>query len=122
MSRKLVLAPVILEPNKSLAANFITAPTIIDFQDNIAYQINIITSNSTGTFTVQASLDYDQRLGTGNFADLTLNAIPTVAAANDTFLINLNQLPFRAIRLSYSSTIAGTGTCKIIIMAKVVGA
>lgn len=127
MSRKLVLAPVVLEASKSLSTAFTTTPTVIDFQDNVCYQIDITTSDSTGTFVVQVSLDYVQgdannRAVAGNWIDLTMSGTPIAAAANDDIVISLNQLPYHAIRLKYTPTIAGTGTAKITIMAKNVGA
>lgn len=127
--RKNILSPTIpLATAQSLAANFTTVPTIIDYLDNVAYQINVSTTNSTGTFSVQASLDYEQGNGldnarTGNWVTLTLGgstAAPVVAAANDSIMIYLNQLPYRAVRLSYASTVAGTGTASIYIMSKMI--
>lgn len=100
---------------------------MIPFGDNCSYQINVTTTNSTGTFSIQGSLDYVQeqpniRGVTGNWTDLSLGGgTPTVAAANDTILINLNQLPFNALRVAYTSTIAGTGTANIYIMTKQIG-
>lgn len=114
---------------QSLAANFISAPTSVKFLDNFSYQINILTSNSTGTFSVQASDDYSPGgpiegvANAGTWVDLVLGGgVPTVAAANDSILINLNQLPFTAVRLKYTSTVAGTGTCDIWVVAKQLGA
>jgi hypothetical protein len=117
-----------LEAAKSLAAGFTTSPTLIRYLDNCAYQINITTSNSTGSFTVEGSLDYaidevtNQSTNAGNWTTLNLaGGTPTVAAANDTILIDLNQLPFNAIRLKYTSTVAGTGTAAIFVMARQLG-
>ena len=123
--RKNVLEPVKLLTSQSMAANFTSPATVVDFIDNIAYQINITTSNSTGSFVVQASLDYEpansqKAANAGNWTDLTLSGTPTAAAANDSILISLNQLPFRAVRLKYVSTVAGTGTCNVYIQAKAV--
>lgn len=125
MSRKNVLAPVLLVSGQTLSAGFTTTPTNIDFLDNVAYQINVSTTNSVGTFTVQVSLDYvppnaNTLANTGNWTDLNLSAVPTVAAANDTIGISMTQLPYRAIRLKYNSTNAGTGTCSIYIQAKMI--
>lgn len=122
MSRKLVLAPVQLESAKSLASSFTTDATIISYQDNVAYQINVDTSDSEGTFAIEASLDYDERLNTGTWTELTLSGVPTVAAADDSILISMNQVPYKALRMTYTSTVAGTGVCDILIMAKTVGA
>jgi hypothetical protein len=126
MSRKNVLAPVLIASNQSLASSFNSSPTIINYLDNCAYQINVNTSNSTGTFAVQASLDYspggpnEPIANAGNWVSLSMSGVPTVSAASDVININLNQLPFKAIRLAYTSTIAGTGTCNIYVMAKMI--
>lgn len=124
MARKNVLLyPVKLA--QSLSASFNSPPTIVKFTDNVAYQINVTASGSSGTFKVQASLDYNpdvigtQADTTANWIDLTLaGGTPTISGSNDTILINLNQLPFNAIRLVYTSTVPGTGTCDIYIMSK----
>lgn len=127
MARKNILSPEHIAIARSLISSFISSPTTISYMDNCSYQININTSNSTGTFSVQGSLDYQQATANiagnpGSWADLSLGGgTPTVAAANDTILINLFQLPFNAIRLSYTSTIAGTGTADVYVMLKQVG-
>ncbi len=97
--------------------------------DNVSYQINITTSNSIGTFAVQGSDDYQPRTAqqpgnTGNWVTLPLGgatAAPTAAAANDSILINLNQVPFNALRVTYTVGTAGTGTCDIWETQKQVG-
>lgn len=113
MSKK-VLFPYALNTAQSLAADFVTAATIVDFTDNIGYQINVTTSDSTGAFTLQGSLD--------GISYATMLACGTVAAANDTIIINANQVPFKYIRLSYTAATPGTGTCTIFMAAKSVGA
>lgn len=126
MARKLILQEQIAT-SQSLAANFNSVPTIVSYMDNCSYQINVTTSNSTGSFSVQVSDDYqpqtpDLAAVTGNWADLSLGGgTPSVAAANDVIIINLNQLPFKAIRLAYTSTIAGTGICNIFLFNKQIG-
>lgn len=130
MSRKNVVTKKIATA-QSLGATFNSEPTVIQWLDNVAYQINVTTSNSTGTFAVQASLDYEPSGSvdpispggvTGNWVDLELSGgTPSVAAANDSILIDLNQLPYKAIRLRYTSTIAGTGTCDIYINSRQLG-
>lgn len=115
---------------QSLAASFNSIPTIVQNLDNCAYQIVVTTTNSTGTFAVQASLDYAPSASgpefpaaiAGTWVDLTLGGgTPTVAAANDQIVINLNELPFKAIRLAYTSTIAGTGVADIQFFGKQAG-
>ncbi len=113
--------------NQSLATSFISPVTIISYMDNVGYQINITTSNSTGSFAVQVSNDYDSNeLGTnvynpGTWASLDLGGTPVAAGANDIISISLNQLPYKAIRINYTSNVAGTGTCDIYLSSKQVG-
>jgi hypothetical protein len=114
--------------NQSLAASFNGPATVIKYLDNLAYQINITTSNSTGNFSVQGSLDYSVNPLTGIVESagswVTLNlagGTPTVAAANDTIAIDLNQLPYTAIRIVYTASVAGTGTCDIWISGRQIG-
>ena len=117
-----------LAANQSLAANFNTAPTLIKYLDNCSYQINVQTTDSIGSFAVEASLDYsiDELSGTvgnpGNWVELNLSGgTPAVAAANDEILIDLNQLPFIAIRLAYTASTPGTGTCNIFVACRQLG-
>lgn len=126
MSRKLVLAPIVLESSKSLAASFFSPATVLDFQDNVLYQIDVTTSDSEGEFAVQVSQDYQPPNGqvtanAGTWVDLPISGTPSVNAANDNILISLNQVPFHAMRLKYTQSVAGTGTCKITLTARPVG-
>lgn len=126
MARKNILRHEIAS-GQSLSASFTSQPTIIKFTDNISYQINIQTVDSQGIFTIQGSNDYEinepgsQVINAGNWVDLTLSGIPSVAAVNDEILISMNQVPFNALRIKYTSTVAGTGTCDMWIMTKQVG-
>lgn len=113
--------------NISLAADFISEPTVITYMDNISFQINIDTSNSVGTFTIQGSDDYDvSNPGTGvvnpgNWVDLPLSGSPNANAADDSILIDMSQVPFVALRLVYDSSVAGTGTANAYIVSKQIG-
>ena len=130
MARKNVLQTQ-LASAQSLASSFQSKVTFVKFLDNISYQINITTSDSTGTFKIQGSDDYsiDEPTGcvqnAGNWVDLDLSGpnsnIPTISATNDVIGIEVNECPFAALRLSYTSTVAGTGTCNIFITAKQLG-
>ena len=119
---------VFSQVGQSLAASFTTQPTVIRYLDNCSYQINVTTSNSTGTFVVQVSNDYQVNEGNfdvvtnpGTWNMLPIGGTPTVAAANDIITIDMNQLPFYAVRLAYTSTIAGTGTASIYLTDKQLG-
>lgn len=134
MARKNVLAPVKIATAQSLASSFNSSPTIISYEDNIVYNIKVTTSDSTGTFKLQCSPDYvpsaaptqSSSAATGTWYDLAMSGdnlgVPTVNAANDSMTLKLTQVSFKAIRLAYTSSVAGTGTCDIYITANTVGA
>lgn len=126
MSRKNTLEYQLLT-DQSLAASFISPVTLVQNLDNCSYQITIATSDSIGTFAVEASNNYNINEPTNNVSDsgdwaaLDLGGIPAANGANDVILINLNQLPFKAIRVTYTSTTPGTGTCDVKLFAKQLG-
>lgn len=126
MSRKNTLEYPLLT-GQSLAASFTSPVTVVKNLDNVSYQINITTSDSTGTFAVEASNDYNisevtnDVVSSGNWAALNIGGSPVAAAANDVILINLNQLPFKAVRITYTPSVAGTGTCDMKLVAKQLG-
>lgn len=127
MARKDTIRTELLS-SQSLAASFNGPATIVRFLDNCSYQINITTTNSIGTFTVQGSNDYDVYSPsdapetTGNWVDLTLGGgTPFANAANDSIIIDLNQIPFNALRVKYTAGTAGTGRCDIWFVAKQIG-
>ena len=128
MSSKAFLQPAKIASNQSLSATVIFPVTIVQTQDNISYQINITTSDSIGSFTLQASLDYTQDpvtkavTNSGTWVDLTLGGgSPQANASNDTINIAMNQVPFPALRIKYTSITPGTGTCDMWVTAKRLG-
>lgn len=125
MGRKNVLTPVVLESAKSLSASFVTSPTTVLFQDNLSYQINITTSDAVGTFSIEASNNYQEQnsldtADAGDWLTLTLDGTPTLASTSDIIGISLNQFPYKAIRLRYTRT-SGTGAAEILIAGRCVG-
>jgi hypothetical protein len=102
---------------QSIAASHTFPATVIRYQDNISYQINITTTNSVGTFKVQGSNDYGaptaNGISQGNWVDLPLSGTPNANAANDSILIDMSAVPFIATRIVYTSSVAGTGTCDV---------
>lgn len=127
MARKDTIRTQLLSA-QSLATSFTSPITIIRNLDNCSYQLNVTTTNSTGTFSVQVSDDYDVSPPTGvvtnvgHWVDLVLGGgTPTVAAANDTIMIDMNQLPFNAMRIAYTAGTAGTGHCDLWLVSKQIG-
>lgn len=127
MSRKNTLVTTLVSGH-SLSASFTTSPTVVRYLDNCSYQIDVTTTNSAGTFVVEASNNYYVNEGNNNvvvnpgtWIPLNIGGSPTVAGAPDTILINLNQLPFYALRIGYTAVTPGTGTCDISITHKQIG-
>ena len=112
--------------NQSMAASFTSPVTVVRNLDNCSYQINFTTSDAVGSFVVEGSNDYknnvpgDQILNAGNWIALDLGGTPVAASANDQILIDMNQLPFNAIRFRYVRT-SGTGTLNAFISCKQIG-
>lgn len=125
MSRKNVL-PYKLATAQSLSSSFNSAVTTITYTDNISYQINCTTTNSVGTFALEVSDDYQISNGTivnaGTWNPLTLGGgIPAVNATDAVISISLTQVPFGAIRVAFTSSTPGTGTCDIYFLSKQLG-
>lgn len=93
---------------QSLGADFSTDPIDVGTRvDNVG--INIETSgvtDNTGIFYIDHRVYKDANNASG-WAELTLSSAPTLADGNDTFLINLNQLPKGQIRVRF---VAAGGT------------
>lgn len=115
---------------QSLSASFISPVTSIQYQDNISYQIIGDGNASEGTFTVQGSNNYrynnvtDVVTAQGDWVDLPLGGSssgPKFIGVADSIIIDMNQVPFAALRVKYTSTVAGTGKCKIFLVAKEIG-
>lgn len=126
MARKNQLVVPLLT-NQSLAASFTSPVTLVKYLDNISYQINITTSDSAGTFAIQASNDYavseptNKVTNPGTWSALPIGGTPTVAGANDTIMVDINQYPFNALRVVYTAGTPGTGICSLILQARQLG-
>lgn len=114
MARKLVLGPIPIAASQSLASDFETDKTTVAFQDSVSYQINILTVDSVGTFYLQVSNDG------ANFVDVGIAG--TAAAADDTIIVDVSDMAEKYVRIRYAGSVAGTGSCDVLLMARSVGA
>jgi hypothetical protein len=99
---------------QSLAADFSTIPTNLQYQDPSYYHINVVTTDSTGTFFLECSGDKN------NWA--TVGTAGTAAASNDTIVCEFDLsrcAPW--VRLRYAASVAGTGIAQILIGSKAMG-
>ena len=116
MAKRVVL-PYNLKTAESLGVAFSTAAVSVRYTDNVGIFIKTasVTTN-TGSFIVEGTID-----GT-NWFDFGLSPALTLANANTTFAVNLNQVPFDQVRVSFTPSVTTpNGTALISIMAKSVG-
>jgi len=128
MARKDIV-DAIIDAAADLSADYTSPVTLVKYLDNISYQIDVTANSSQGTFAVQGSNDYspggpgmENQANAGHWIDLVLSGgTPTVAGSDTDILIDLNQLPYKAIRLNYTSSVAGSGVAVIRLFAKQLG-
>jgi hypothetical protein len=110
-----------------LSSSFISPVTNCLTLDNCSYQIDVATTDSTGTFVVEVSDNYAESLVTnaqtavGTWGALPIGGSPVVASTNDSIFIDINQISFKAIRVRYTASTAGTGTCAIKLVCRQIG-
>jgi hypothetical protein len=114
MATKEVLHGFQLKNDQSLAASFQTDPVTVKYMDNVGFNISTASvTDNTGSFAVQHRI-YKDANNASAWATLTLDTTPTLADGNDTFFVNLNQLPPGQVRIAFTAA-GGTpdGTCDI---------
>lgn len=115
-----LIAPLTIANGVSMAANFTSDPVHVMFSDNIGIQL-VWTGTPTGTFGIQvsntATLLPNGSITGGTWSTYTLSSAPAPSgsASNDT--ININQLPYAFIRLTYAKS-GGSGACTAVLTAK----
>lgn len=89
----------------------------IGWQDNVGVQINTngVTDNS-GQFSIQVTIDGK------SWEPVVLSPpIPSLSDADAQIFCNLNQLPFKKLRVAFSAAGGSPdGACSVWIMAKAV--
>jgi hypothetical protein len=108
-----------------MASSFNSAPTNVQYMDNVTYVLEWSGSSPEGTFTVQASEDYSVSstgtvLNAGTWITLPLSATITASGTADNALLDLNQLPYSWVRLAFTSSDASSGTVNAYVSAKAV--
>lgn len=110
--RKNVIVPHKLVEGQSLDNSWTSPPVNVQFLDNVGFSIvTSDVSSNTGLFSVEATIDevYWE----------TLPVSPTIeplASADASYLVALQQVPFRAVRVAFTGS--GDGTVDIYVTAK----
>lgn len=120
MARKNNLQRVQTIINGDMSGNLTSLITCIQYLDNISLQLNF-TGVPVGTFQVLGSNDHyevnNQVEIPGTFIPITLSPAPVAAGAAGNILMNLNQLGFAYIMLTYTYT-SGSGILNAFINGK----
>ena len=112
--RKNVARSKKITDTQTLAANFNSDEYVITHLDNVGIMIvcGSVTDN-TGEFKVEGYVKGPI------FEELTVSPLVQLNDADQNFLLNLNQLPFEKIRITFTAA-GGTpdGSCDIYVMSK----
>ena len=105
---------------QTLGSSFQTDLTDIKYMHNVGYAISCtgVTSN-TGEFKVEARIKIDEN-EYSSWMELEFSTPIQLTDADKDIIINLNQLPFNQVRLTFTDT-AGDGVCDVFVSAKGIG-
>lgn len=104
--------------NASMATSLTSALTKIQNLDDIGIQVKWTSSNAVGTIAVECSINYNANLATGDWVALTFDpALAQPASNNGSYLIDLQQVPFTWLRVTYTR-VSGSGTLNVWLSAK----
>jgi hypothetical protein len=104
----------------NMAADITTDVTNVQYLDNIGIQIAWSGTAPVGEISIQVSNDYDAKLGIGTWTELDFGLPILITGNSGDHLININQVPFVALRLFYDSG-SGTGTMTATACFKQIG-
>lgn len=101
--------------NGDMSANISSAGVNTESVDNVGVELSW-TGTPSGAWKIQASnSSTDGSNGTWTDLSMTIGSQPTGAAGG--FLLDLNQFPFKYVRIVYTKT-SGTGTANAYLYAK----
>jgi hypothetical protein len=104
MARKNITPPFRLTTARSLATQFFTSATNVDYLDNCGIIIDATgVTDNTGEFTVQVRFkDVKNPNIVSSWGELTLDTPVVLADADGVLVINLNQIPFSEFRIAFT--------------------
>lgn len=105
----------------SLAGDYTSPVTIVQYLDNIGIQLNV-SGTPVGDFEVQFSGDYAVNeagyvTNAGNWIPVDFGSSVSVSGSPDFIYLDLNQMPGPAMRVFYDRT-SGTGSVDMYVTAK----
>jgi hypothetical protein len=113
MALKNVIKPYHLMTDGDMSGNLTSNTVDVTYSDNVGIQLTW-TGAAVGTFAVEGTVDES------NWSSLSFSSTPSASGGGDTHLLNLNNLPYKRIRVKYTRT-SSTGTLQVWVMAKTMG-
>lgn len=113
MALKNIIKPYKLMDAVTMAADATSNAVDVKYSDNVGIQL-VWTGTPVGNFYVQGTIDDT------TWTALDFGSIPTSGGAAGDHLLNMNNLPYRKIRVFFDRT-SGTGALTAWVMAKTVG-
>lgn len=110
MALKNIIKPYHLMTDGDMSGNLTSDAVDVTYTDNVGFQLSF-TGTPTGTFSCEGTIDET------NWSALSFSSTPQAVGSADTHLLNINQIPYKKLRVKYTRT-SGTGTLNVYVMSK----
>jgi len=110
MALKNIIKPFHLLTDGDMSGNLTSDSVDVTYTDNVGFQLTF-TGTPTGTFSCEGTIDET------NWSALSFSSTPQAVGTADTHLLNINQIPYKKLRVKYTRT-SGTGTLNVYVMSK----
>lgn len=110
MALKNIIKPHHLMVDGDMSGNLTSDAVDVTYTDNVGFQLTF-TGSPTGEFSCEGTIDEV------SWSALTFSSTPQATGSGDTHLLNVNQIPYKKLRVVYART-SGTGTLNVYVMSK----
>jgi hypothetical protein len=110
MALKNIIKPYHLMVDGDMSGNLTSSSVDVTYTDNVGFQLSF-TGTPTGEFACEGTIDEV------NWSTLTFSSPPQAVGSADTHLLNINQIPYKKLRVTYTRT-SGSGTLNVHVMSK----
>lgn len=115
MSRKNVIRGYKVIADGDISTNLVSEVTNVTNLDNVGYLVEWSGTSPSGTISVEV------QSGPSGWCPLDFGSPISVSGNSGSIVLNINQIPFENIRVSYAAT-SGSGLLNVTLSSKVVGA
>lgn len=110
MALKNIIKPFHLMVDGDMSGNLTSDSVDVTYTDNVGFQLSF-TGTPSGEFACEGTIDEV------SWSELTFSSTPQATGSADTHLLNVNQIPYKKLRITYTRT-SGTGTLNVYVMSK----